>query len=98
MSTLTFSDGTKWHKRRKMMTPTFHFDILKNYHPIMNDKACVITNILLEEAKKQTEIELLNFLKNCTLDIICGEHIEFIYLAKLTLHTKTKNYFKKDIK
>ena len=48
---MLLSSGDKWFKHRKMLTPAFHFDILKSYVPVMNevtrtllvsDNGCVI--------------------------------------------------------
>lgn len=41
---LLTSTGDKWHKRRRLITPTFHFDIIKSYLPIINEQ----TDILIE--------------------------------------------------
>ena len=34
-----FSKPTKWRPRRKLLTPTFHYDILKDFVPIYNRHA-----------------------------------------------------------
>jgi cytochrome P450 len=66
------SDGEKWYKRRKMITPTFHFEILRNHYKIMDEQARVLVQILSDETQKEKTVELSPFLKNCSLDIICG--------------------------
>ena len=34
---LATSSGIKWKKHRKMLTPAFHFDVLKQYVPVYNE-------------------------------------------------------------
>ena len=34
---LLLSNGTKWERNRRLMSPAFHFDVLKPYVAIYND-------------------------------------------------------------
>ncbi len=33
---LITNNGASWHARRKLLTPGFHFQILKDFLPVMN--------------------------------------------------------------
>ena len=41
---LVLSAGQKWHTRRKLLTPSFHFETLKSYHETFNKT----TNVFIE--------------------------------------------------
>uniref|UniRef100_V9KNB6 Cytochrome P450 4V2-like protein n=2 Tax=Callorhinchus milii TaxID=7868 RepID=V9KNB6_CALMI len=67
---LLTSTGDKWRRRRKMLTPAFHFSILTEFLEVMNEQ----TNILLEklEAKAGKGVfNCFNKITLCALDIIC---------------------------
>lgn len=82
-----FSTNEKWFGRRKMLTPAFHFNVLKDYQEIFSKEAQVSSNtfiqlqervqIMLEQleafADTGREIDLFPYVKRCALDIICGE-------------------------
>uniref|UniRef100_UPI003B63BAC5 cytochrome P450 4C1-like n=1 Tax=Odontomachus brunneus TaxID=486640 RepID=UPI003B63BAC5 len=67
---LLTSKGAKWHSRRKILTPTFHFNILQQF-----------IHILLEESERMThklkniggtvEIDVIPFVSEHTLNAIC---------------------------
>nr|XP_014350522.1 PREDICTED: cytochrome P450 4V2 isoform X2 [Latimeria chalumnae] len=67
---LLTSTGEKWHSRRKMITPTFHFTILTEFLEVMNEQS----NILIEKLAKKVGQEKFNCFTDitlCALDIIC---------------------------
>lgn len=69
---LLTSYSTKWHKHRKIITPSFHFQILKEFLDTMNKTS----NKFVEKLKKTTDseqpIDIQELVHKCTLDIICG--------------------------
>ncbi|XP_063683453.1 cytochrome P450 4F4-like [Bolinopsis microptera] len=53
---LLFSSGEKWFTRRKMLTPSFHFDLLKSYLDIFNETTNIMVNQLKENGQEPVEI------------------------------------------
>lgn len=68
---LLTSTGSKWHTRRKILTPPFHFKILEDCLPVFNRNAALLVMKLMEEAKKGEVFELDPYITLCTLDVIC---------------------------
>lgn len=68
---LLTSNGEKWHLRRRMLTPAFHFDILKEYVEVFRDES----NKLIDDLKQTNgnEIDILPISTQYTLNTICGE-------------------------
>ncbi|KAL7646987.1 UNVERIFIED_CONTAM: hypothetical protein RMT77_002244 [Armadillidium vulgare] len=66
---LLTSTGAKWHKRRKMLTPAFHFKILEDFIDIFNRQSQKLVENL--EVKCGGEpFNIFSYLTLCTLDII----------------------------
>ncbi|KAI6185701.1 hypothetical protein M3Y98_00052400 [Aphelenchoides besseyi] len=70
---LLTSSAEPWKPRRKLLTPTFHYDILKNFVHIFNKQ----TDILIEQLERMCA-ENQNYIEDvgkpislCALDIIC---------------------------
>ncbi|XP_011878425.1 PREDICTED: cytochrome P450 4C1-like [Vollenhovia emeryi] len=67
---LLTSEGTKWHKRRKILTPTFHFSILKQFVEILIEEGNLMVKTL-KDSKKTTVDDLMLFISSHTLNAIC---------------------------
>ncbi|KAI5651467.1 cytochrome p450 domain-containing protein [Phthorimaea operculella] len=66
---LLLSTGNKWHSRRKILTPTFHFNILKSFSTIIEEKSL---NLVKELRRSQgQEQEVFSIISNATLYAIC---------------------------
>lgn len=68
---LLTSSGTKWKQRRRILTPSYHFQILEQFVPIF-DK---VSNLLIEEFKKEPQksaVDVYPYVTLSTLDVICG--------------------------
>ncbi|XP_056388474.1 cytochrome P450 4A4-like isoform X2 [Hyla sarda] len=67
---LLILSGQKWLQHRKLLTPAFHYDVLKPYVRVMSD--CV--NVMLEKWERlfsdKNPVELLHHVSLMTLDII----------------------------
>lgn len=67
-----FTSGSKWHSRRKLLTPTFHFKILENFIKVFNEHCIVLAKQLESAVKTEKCFDIYPFITYCTLDIICG--------------------------
>ncbi|CAH1800682.1 unnamed protein product [Owenia fusiformis] len=67
---LLISKGKKWLRNRKLLTPAFHFDILKPYMKVNNEAADILLNKLDGYSKKSETFEVFNAISSITLDII----------------------------
>ncbi|KAK9505681.1 hypothetical protein O3M35_009675 [Rhynocoris fuscipes] len=66
---LLTSGGEKWRRRRKILTPTFHFKILQDSLHVINRNAQILSEKFSKTGGAIFEIE--NYVTLCTLDIIC---------------------------
>lgn len=67
---LLISNGEKWFKHRKIITPTFHFSILESFCEIFNEKSKVLVEKLDEKANTGDAFNIHPFVTNAALDII----------------------------
>ncbi|GMT11306.1 hypothetical protein PFISCL1PPCAC_2603, partial [Pristionchus fissidentatus] len=68
---LLISTNEKWYARRKMLTPAFHFNVLKGYNEVFVRQGQVLLDTLEKHADTGREFDVFPFIKRCALDIIC---------------------------
>ncbi|XP_064459224.1 cytochrome P450 4C1-like isoform X2 [Ornithodoros turicata] len=66
---LLTSKRTKWRGRRKLLTPAFHFKLLDDFLPAMAEHALELVHKL--RALPPGPVDIVPFMSNLTLDIIC---------------------------
>merc|ERR1711974_459152 len=72
---LLTSNKEKWQKRRRMLTPAFHFTILKQFAEIMNKNAKTMVRLLHADLQragtKSITLDIFPRITLSALDIIC---------------------------
>ncbi|EDV59522.1 cytochrome P450 4e2 [Drosophila erecta] len=68
---LLTSTGSKWHKHRKMITPAFHFNILQDFHEVMNENSAKFIKHLKSVAAGDNIFDFQEEAHYLTLDVIC---------------------------
>ncbi|XP_069135494.1 cytochrome P450 4A25-like [Argopecten irradians] len=67
---LLISDGKKWERNRRLLTPAFHFDVLKPYVPIYNEVFNIFLDKLDEASSNGKSIEIYHRVGLATLDTL----------------------------
>ncbi|PVD28999.1 hypothetical protein C0Q70_11596 [Pomacea canaliculata] len=67
---LLVANGPRWYRSRRLLTPAFHFDILKPYNTISNRAADVLLDKMSVHAVEKTSMEIYSSVSLCTLDVI----------------------------
>lgn len=66
---LLISTGRKWHARRKVITPAFHFQILEQFVDVFDKHSAIFVDNLRQFGEQ--EVDVFPFITLCALDIIC---------------------------
>ncbi|CAH0557341.1 unnamed protein product [Brassicogethes aeneus] len=65
---LLTAGGDKWYKRRKVITPAFHFSILEEFIEVFES----VGNVFVEKIGQEKEkFNIYPYVTLCTLDVIC---------------------------
>ncbi|XP_060079009.1 cytochrome P450 4F6-like [Ylistrum balloti] len=68
---LVTSNGSKWERNRKLLTPAFHFDILRPYVNIYNEAADILVDKFAKQmSESPNSVDIMDSLNLVTLDII----------------------------
>ncbi|CAB3404627.1 unnamed protein product [Caenorhabditis bovis] len=68
---LLLAGGSKWRQRRKMLTPSFHFQVLNDFQAIFDYQSKILVDQLNKKVKETSTFDIFPFIKRCALDIIC---------------------------
>ncbi|KAG8200759.1 hypothetical protein JTE90_006344 [Oedothorax gibbosus] len=69
-SGLLTSYDEKWRSRRKLLTPAFHFNILRDFLHVFNKQSKVLVDVLAGYTKQEF-VDMVPLVTRCSLDIIC---------------------------
>lgn len=98
---LLTSSGSKWRSRRKLLTPAFHFRILEDFLPAVNDQSKTLVR-KLGQLGKDRSCDIVPLITLCALDIICetimgytinaqsNQHSEYVQAIKVLGHSFTR--------
>ncbi|OQR80331.1 hypothetical protein BIW11_05131 [Tropilaelaps mercedesae] len=69
---LLTSNGAQWKSQRRMLTPSFHIAILKQYEKTMNEHSLRVTKKILEDSdgRGMKNIELSEWATDCTMAVL----------------------------
>lgn len=67
---LLISGGERWARSRRLLTPAFHFDILKPYVGVYNEAAEKMMANIQNYAEGKKPFEVFSLVGRCTLDVI----------------------------
>jgi cytochrome P450 len=69
---LLTSHGDKWRTRRRLLTPAFHYEIIRDYVDVFVDQAAVLTRRIAETPRAADGFfDVYPLINAATLDIIC---------------------------
>ncbi|XP_067658778.1 ultra-long-chain fatty acid omega-hydroxylase-like [Haliotis asinina] len=67
---LLIANGERWARSRRLLTPAFHFDILKPYILINNQATDILLDKISKTSKAGKTFEVFNVISLCALDIL----------------------------
>ncbi|XP_077541883.1 uncharacterized protein LOC144153962 isoform X3 [Haemaphysalis longicornis] len=68
---LLTSNGEKWHGRRRLFAPAFHFRILEDFIDTINAQSLILATKLAKPSSNKENCNVVPLVTACTLDIVC---------------------------
>lgn len=68
---LTVGNKDKWQRRRKTLTPAFHFKILDEFAETFDRQADVLVKIFADKHSDGRPFDICPYINLYTLDVIC---------------------------
>ena len=83
------SDVEKWKKRRKLITPAFHTEVLESCYSTIQEKANSLCRKILETNSKPVDMKKLFrlFTTDVIMAVAMGIEIDALYLSKTVLYS-----------
>ncbi|XP_061145614.1 cytochrome P450 4B1-like isoform X2 [Syngnathus typhle] len=89
---LLVSDGQKWFRHRRLLTPGFHYDVLKSYTKLMLESVQIMLVKWEQYVSSGEPFELFEHVSLMTLDTIMK--CAFSYDSKCQTESRTNEYIK----
>ena len=89
--------GDLWKKRRRLLTPAFHFDILKGFLEVMEERSLELVEIFgkLADDSQQTPFDAFKYSGPLTLSVLCQTSMGVDYTVQNMLEgLKFESLFK----
>ena len=67
---LLISQGKKWFRNRRLLTPAFHYEILKGYIPVYNSCLAILLNKWKDSVQRGQPVLVFNDIGQLSLDIV----------------------------
>ncbi|CAD7087171.1 unnamed protein product [Hermetia illucens] len=68
---LLTSTGSKWHSRRKVITPAFHFKILDQFVEIFDQQSAILVKQLSKHSNDEKAFNVYPYITLAALDVVC---------------------------
>lgn len=78
---LLLSRGRKWHNRRKILTPAFHFKILEQFVHIFDKQGRLMVERLTKHADGKV-FDVHSYVTLMALDVVCGKYKDGFRVAR----------------
>jgi cytochrome P450 len=90
--------GDKWITRRKMLTPAFHFSIIKQFVTVFNEQSRILVHVLDSHCNATKDgskvVDVFPIMTHATLDVICAAAMGRHFNAQL----ETNNEYASSVK